>query len=70
MKVIQIVPELSPFTGQSRQALLLEQFILNLNNTHAFTILPWYDTLKINDDKVKAHTHFRESAVFETFLPA
>ncbi len=70
MKVIQIVPELSPFTGKSRLANLMEQFILNLNSSHAFTILPWYEKLRIQEDKVKAVVHFKESSVFQTTIPA
>ena len=56
----------------------LEAFVnvvnLNLGNNSFATVplsnLTLLETLKINDDKVKAHTHFRESAVFETFIPA
>lgn len=69
MQVIQIIPELSPLTGHSRESLLIEQFIHNLNHRFAFCILPWYDKIKIPDEKIKALYHFKEVSVFETVLP-
>lgn len=70
MQVIQIVPELSPFTGHSRRAVVLEQFILNLNHTHAFTIMPWYDKIKIPDNQLKAVSHFKSVSIYETNIPS
>lgn len=69
MKVIQIVSELCPFTGKSRTGVLLEQFILNLNSRHLFTILPWYEDLKINETQYSNHMHFKTHSVYQTKIP-
>ncbi len=69
MKVIQIVSELSPFTGKSRIGVLLEQFIMNLNHRHAFTIMPWYEDLKFQNNNQVHHMHFKNHTVFKTLLP-
>ncbi len=68
MQVIQIIPELSPLTGHNRQSVLIEQFIHNLNHRFAFCILPWYEKIKISEEKIKALYHFKEASIFETTL--
>lgn len=69
MKIIQVVPELASVSNKSRQSQIYEQFILNLSNKHSFTIMPYYEHLKISEGKNKLIADFADFEVIQTNIP-